>query len=197
VLLWDAGLPEPDLLANPMGRGGWKKVITSPLVPWLAELGFAPAEVTHLGFSHLHIDHAGNASMFESATVFLSANEQAHAFGPDHDSAYHPQDYNVLRGRPTVLVEAEHDVFGDGSVVIHAAPGHTPGHQMLAVTTDHGPVLLVGDAYYRPDDLVHQRIARWNCDIAESFRTLDRIERLVADSGARLFIHHDPHAVAS
>ncbi len=196
VLLWDTGLPEADLLADPWARGGWKKVITSPLVPWLAELGLTPSGVTHLGFSHLHIDHAGNAGMFAEATVLLGARESAHAFGLDHDSAYHPRDYRVLQGRATVLVEAEHDVFGDGAVVIHAAPGHTPGHQVLAVAADSGPVLLAGDACYGPEDLVRRRVARWNSDVAESFRTLDQIERLAAASGAQLFIHHDPHAVA-
>lgn len=29
-----------------------------------------------------------------------------------------------------VLNDADHDVFGDGTVVIKTAPGHTPGHQM-------------------------------------------------------------------
>jgi len=28
---------------------------------------------------------------------------------------------------------ADHDVFGDGTVVIKFAPGHTPGHQVLSL----------------------------------------------------------------
>jgi N-acyl homoserine lactone hydrolase len=192
VLVWDTGLPEADLIADPWARHKWKMAITSPLVPWLAEFGLSPADVTHLGFSHLHLDHAGNAGLFPDATVLLSAREHAHAFGPTINTAYHVGDYAMLQERPTVLVDIVHDVFDDGTVVIHAAPGHTPGHQVLALTLpEPGPVLLVGDACYGAEDLVRRRVARWSIDVAESFRTLDRVEQLAAATAARMLIHHD------
>jgi N-acyl homoserine lactone hydrolase len=195
LLLWDTGLPEADLLADPWARGGFKKVITAPLLPWLAGLDVAPGDVTYLGFSHLHIDHAGNVTPFAAATVLLGAREHAHAFGPDVDDAYHPPDYAALRQQRTVLIEEAHDVFGDGTVVIHAAPGHTPGHQVLALAlTTPGPLILVGDAYYAPEDRTRRRVAAWNTDVEASFRSMDRIEQLAAATGARLLIHHDPGA---
>ena len=43
-----------------------------------------------------------------------------------------PQLYAGLKaGRDVLLEQDEHDVFGDGTVVIKAAPGHSPGHQVL------------------------------------------------------------------
>ena len=195
LLLWDTGLPEADLLADPWARGRWKMVVTAPLLPWLAGLGVAPRDVTYLGLSHLHLDHAGNANRFAAATVLVGAREHDHAFGPDAGVGYHPRDYAALRGSRTVLVEETHDVFGDGSAVIHAAPGHTPGHQVLLLDLPvRGPLILVGDAYYAPADRTRRRAAAWNVDVAESFRSMDRIERLAATTGARLFIHHDPTA---
>ena len=195
LLLWDTGLPEADLLADPWARGGWKMVVTTPLLPWLAGLGVAPRDVSYLGLSHLHVDHAGNANRFATATVLVGAREHGHAFGPDAGGAYHPEDYAALRGSRTVLVGEAHDVFGDGSAVVRAAPGHTPGHQVLALTLpDRGPLILVGDAYYAPEDRTRRRVAAWNADVAESFRSMDRIERLAAATGARLLIHHDPNA---
>ena len=195
LLLWDTGLPEADLLADPWARGGWKKVVTAPLLPWLAGLGVAPHDVAYLGFSHLHVDHGGNVEPFVASTVLVGAREHAHAFGPDVGGAYHPRDYAALRERRTVLIEDAHDVFGDGSAVVHAAPGHTPGHQVLALAlADPGPLILVGDAYYAPEDRTLRRVAEWNADVEESFRSMDRIERLAATTGARLLIHHDPGA---
>jgi glyoxylase-like metal-dependent hydrolase (beta-lactamase superfamily II) len=85
--------------------------------------------------------------------------------------------------------------LGDGAVVIVAAPGHSPGHQVLVLTLPgQEPLILVGDAFYAPEDLARRRIPQWNSDPAESFRSMDRIEQMAAEIGARLLIHHDPNA---
>jgi glyoxylase-like metal-dependent hydrolase (beta-lactamase superfamily II) len=191
-LLWDTGLPEADLVADPWARGGWKKVVTSPLVQWLAGLGISPHDITYLGLSHLHIDHAGNANPFASATVLIGAREQTGVLKSKGSSPYFPDDFAMLRESRTILVDDTHDVFGDGAAVIYAAPGHTPGHQILVLTMpNQEPLILVGDAFYAPEDLTHRRAPEWNDDFAETFRTMERIERLAAEMGARLVIHHD------
>jgi glyoxylase-like metal-dependent hydrolase (beta-lactamase superfamily II) len=194
LLLWDAGLPEgsPE---NPPPAGTFPKGILQPLVPWLAGLGITPADIAYAGFSHLHNDHAGNANHFAGATVVASAREWAHAFGPDPGPVYRPQDYAALRDSRAILVDGTHDLFGDGAVVIHAAPGHTPGHQILLLTVpaEERPLLLVGDAFYAPEDRTHRRVPEWNWDKPASFRSLDRIDQLAAETGARLLVHHDPN----
>lgn len=195
LLLWDAGLPEGSPEIPPPG-GKFPKGIRQPLVPWLAGLGLTPADLTYMGFSHLHNDHAGNANHFASSTIVIGAREWTHAFGPAPGPVYRPQDYAALRESRTILVEETHDLFDDGTVVIHAAPGHTPGHQILLLTMPGGeqPLLLVGDAFYAPEDRKHRRVPEWNIDKAASFRSIDWIERLAAETGARLLVHHDPNA---
>lgn len=194
LLLWDAGLPE-GLPEDPPPAGRFAKGIRQPLLPWLADLGLAPADVTYVGFSHLHNDHAGNANRFAAATVVVAAREHDHAFGPDAGPVYRPQDYAALRESRTVLIDETHDLFGDGTVVVHAAPGHTPGHQILLLTMPgQQPLLLVGDAFYAPEDRTHRRVPEWNWDKAASFRSIDRIEQIAAETGARLLVHHDPQA---
>jgi glyoxylase-like metal-dependent hydrolase (beta-lactamase superfamily II) len=43
-----------------------------------------------------------------------------------------PSTYAALRNSKTLILTSEdYDVFGDGTVIIKAAPGHTPGHQVL------------------------------------------------------------------
>ena len=43
-----------------------------------------------------------------------------------------PDSYKELKNAKRITLNNEdHDVFGDGTVVIKTAPGHTPGHQML------------------------------------------------------------------
>ena len=126
-----------------MGLGGWRKGITAPLVPWLSGLGIAPRDITYVGFSHLHVDHAGNANLFAESTVLLGVREHAYGFEPDVQAPFRPEDYAALRESRTILVDDTHDVFGDGTVVIVAAPGHTPGHQVLVVRMpDQEPLIL-------------------------------------------------------
>lgn len=194
-LLWDTGLPEAKLLNDPWAVGEWKKVISAQLAPWLATFGLAPQNLAYLGFSHLHIDHAGNANQFVGVPVLLGAREHDLAFGPEAHVAYYPEDYADVRQNTMILVGESHDIFGDGTAVIHAAPGHTPGHQVLALSIpDRQPVILVGDVLYSPADLTHRRVPKWNVDRDESFRSIDRVERLAKDLQAKLLIHHDPLA---
>ena len=54
------------------------------------------------------------------------------------------------RNHPVSLLDGDYDVFGDGSVVIKAAYGHTPGHQVLYLKLPRtGPVLLAGSEMIR------------------------------------------------
>jgi glyoxylase-like metal-dependent hydrolase (beta-lactamase superfamily II) len=55
-----------------------------------------------------------------------------------------PFEYDALKSSKTItLPEGDYDVFGDGSVVIKPAYGHTPGHSVLSVKlAKTGAVLL-------------------------------------------------------
>lgn len=191
-LLWDTGLSEATLGADPGALGGNKRV-ASPLVPWLSGFGLAPEDITHLGFSHLHLDHAGNANLFDGAIVLLNGREHAYAFSGDPDDLYIPDDYAALRDSRMMLIGNTCDIFGDGTAVIHAAPGHTVGHQVLVLTLPgQQPVILAGDACYAEADRFHRRAPVWNAGLIDTFRSLDRIEQLAADLGARVMVHHAP-----
>ncbi len=194
-LLWDTGLPEAKLLADPWAVGDFKKVVTTTLKSSLAAHGLLAEDITFLGLSHLHIDHAGNVNQFVASTGLLHPNEHAYAFSDDAGGDYYPEDYVKLRDSSTMLTNDMHDVFGDGSVLILEAPGHTVGHQALYVDLPGiEPRILVGDLYYAEDDRTHRRVPSWNVDIEQTFRSMDRIERIASETGARLLIHHDPNS---
>ena len=47
----------------------------------------------------------------------------------------------------------EYDVFGDGKAMIKAAPGHTPGHQVLVLSlASTGRIMIAGDLYHYPPE---------------------------------------------
>jgi glyoxylase-like metal-dependent hydrolase (beta-lactamase superfamily II) len=98
-----------------------------------------------------------------------------------------------LENADTILLDNEdYDVFGDGSVRIISAPGHTPGHQVLLVNlADYGPVLLGGDLYHYPEEITTGRTPTFEFDPPTSAQSRARVQALIEESGATLWIGHD------
>lgn len=169
-------------------------VLKKPLRIQLEELGVDPKQVTHVAFSHTHGDHVGNANLFANALFHIQQAEYAVAFGPDAATKWNFEvtSYDKLRGARTVMLDGDHDVFGDGSVVLIATPGHTPGHQSLLVRLPkRGPVILSGDMVHLQDNWTHRRVPSFNYDQAQSLKSMEKVAALMAKTGAQLWINHD------
>jgi len=100
--------------------------------------GLASARGAHAdtidSFSHFHFDHTGNANLFAKATWIVSRRELAWASATPTPFGVMPATWNALKSAKQQIADYDTDVFGDGSVRIMRAPGHTPGHQVLVVT---------------------------------------------------------------
>ncbi len=138
LLLWDAGMPDawidrPKGVPSPSGT--FRFHVTRTLASCLAAVGATAADVTHLAFSHLHLDHTGNANAVAraGATVLAQRAELEAAFAERPPAAYDPASYAALRSSRIVPLDGDYDVFGDGTVRMLAAPGHSAGHQVLLV----------------------------------------------------------------
>jgi len=102
---------------------------------------------------------------------------------------FNPRDFDL--GHKLRLVDGEHDVFGDGSVVCLPTPGHTPGHQSLKLRLASGDVVLAADSCYFCRTLRERRLPRFVDDRDAMLASLDRLAALEA-KGARIFFGHDP-----
>jgi len=99
---------------------------------------------------------------------------------------------NPDEGADALLFTDDHDVFGDGSVVIIQAPGHTSGHTVLLVRlAGAGPVLLTGDLWHRAESRRGRRMPVYNSSRAQTLASMDRVEALVAASDARIIVQHE------
>ena len=88
--------------------------------------------------------------------------------------------FSKLKEAKLTIIEGDYDVFGDGSVTIISAPGHTPGHQVLLVKlAKTGPVLLSGDLYHFRESRLLRRVPKFNYDAAMSLRSIDAVEVLL------------------
>lgn len=194
-LMWDAGLPDA-LVQIPEGKTVYKIFnfrVTKTLASQLKEIGVAPESVNYLGISHMHGDHNGNAHLFPSATLLMQKEEYAAAFGPEPGKyGFDPSNYPTLRSNLVKLLEGDHDVFGDGTVVVKRALGHTPGHQALFVKLPKsGNILLSGDFVHFTDNWVHKRIPGFNFDQEQSRKTMQEMESFLKANQATLWIQHD------
>jgi glyoxylase-like metal-dependent hydrolase (beta-lactamase superfamily II) len=114
-------------------------------------------------------------------------------FSADPPGGARPETYSALKNSKTVsITAAEHDVFGDGSVVIKQAPGHTEGHSVLYLKlAKTGPVVLSGDLYHYPAERKLGRLPTFEVNEAQTKASRENIEAFLKRSGAQLWIQHD------
>src|SRR5262249_42907122 len=203
TLIWDVGAV-PDAGWKPTG-GPVKQhlllpdsqqrdlTLTKPMKAQLAEIGYAPSDVTYLALSHYHYDHTANANDFARSTWLVRQSERDAMFAQQPPGTTQPSNYSALRSSKTMILNSdEKDVFGDGTVVIKSAPGHTPGHQVLYLKLARtGGVLLSGDLYHYPEDRALNRVPTFEFDATQTRATRVAIDAFLKKTGAQLWIQHD------
>ena len=132
------------------------------LTAQLGALGYTPADVDTAILSHPHQDHIGRIAELKDADLLVCATEWAElskpAPGPRPPAPAYPD-----RGAKPHQISLEPtsdpalapfteslDVMGDGSLLLLATPGHTPGSISLLIRRATSPPLLqVGDPNLR------------------------------------------------
>jgi N-acyl homoserine lactone hydrolase len=194
TLMWDNG-DIPDR-AFPAGGGRASLgVVTQdkPLLPQMAAVGYAPSDITYLSMSHYHGDHVANANYFAGATWLVRKVERDRMFGSEPIPRSPLENYNELKNSKTVVLEKdEHDVFGDGTVVIKSTPGHTPGHNVLFLKLKKtGPIVLSGDLYHYPEERTLNRLPISEFNKEQTAASRAELEVFLKKTGAQLWIEHD------
>lgn len=202
VLMWDT-CAVPDAEWKPTGQpvatrlvladGTERRVtIQSSLDAQVKAAGRRPADVTHLALSHYHWDHTANANAFAAATWLVAPVEREAMFVEKPVGSVRPETYARLRTSKSVSVTAqEHDVFGDGTVVLKQAPGHTPGHLVLYVKLPKtGGVLLSGDLYHYPQERTMNRYPNFEFSEAQTRTARAGVDAFLKRTGAQLWIQH-------
>jgi N-acyl homoserine lactone hydrolase len=191
LAVFDTGLGQR--LSRPVGaeleRPGFADLEADALIgARLEAIGIDPASIRWIINSHLHSDHAGGNRDLPNATVVVQAREWEFAFSGE-DRAYHLPEYDT--GQSVLKVHGEHDMFGDGAVVLFPSPGHTPGHQCARVTTPTGVALLAADCCNLKRSLDELRLPDHCFDPQQYLATL-RLLRTREQLGERVFFGHDP-----
>ncbi len=164
-------------------------LMTQTLKRQLGAIGYPPEKVSFLALSHPHGDHVGNANAFAKSTWLVHQGDYDVMFGPSVKSINSM--YADLKGSKRLIIDGDHDVFGDGTVVLKSTPGHSPGHQSLYVKLPKtGGVVLSGDLYHYPEERTLGRMPE------REKATKTPASRMALDAfmnhvGAQLWIGHD------
>jgi glyoxylase-like metal-dependent hydrolase (beta-lactamase superfamily II) len=204
-LLFDTGI-HCDALVDPVARLG-KRVASlfaiharagEGAVGQLASLGLGPDDIRFVVNSHFHFDHCGCNASFPRAQFLVQRAELAMARA--ERTRYNAKDWDLpLDYRE---VDGEHDVFGDGSVVLLPTPGHTAGHQSLWIRAGGATqFLLAGDACYTREHLEKTILPTNTHDAAQMTDSMRKLRSLRDRQGVELLYGHDaeqwsamPHA---
>ena len=193
TLMWDTGeIPDSAFQSGVSPQKLNAFTVDRPLLPQLAAIGYAPADITYLALSHYH---GANAGHFARSTWIVQKGDRDPILAPRPAGSRvpDPKFFTGLADSKTVLLNGEdHDVFGDGIVVIKSTPGHTPGHQSLFLKlANTGNVLLSGDLYHYPEEITYKKVPNFDTDREQTAKSREKIEDFVKQNHAQLWIQHD------
>jgi glyoxylase-like metal-dependent hydrolase (beta-lactamase superfamily II) len=169
----------------------------------LISCGYDPADVRHVVATHLHRDHFDGARDFPNAEKHVAAAEWAvletgrRGYSPSL-SALPRVRRHAVDGPAALGFPRSADLFGDGSVLLLDARGHTAGSVAVAVALDDGWVLHAGDAAmfardFREDDALppsrYMRFLSW--DLPAQRRSYGYLREAESAHGARVLTSHD------
>ena len=192
TLLWDGGLPSAAAETEGWSDSGQRldRTFAEQLAEY--ELGVDLGSFDYVAFSHIHFDHIGIASEVTGGTWLVQQGDLDAAFpeGPGAEAAIPLLDN--MRNVERMVLNGDHDVFGDGRVQIISAPGHTPGHQVLFLDlAETGPLVLSGDLYHFRLSRAERRVPTFNFDAEMTLESMEKVEAFVAERNATFWIEHD------
>lgn len=183
LVLFDTGMDpaiksDPNYIDSAIGRFLLNRIFRLHIGPGdalgkqLEALGFAPSAVKTAVISHLHFDHIGGIADVPQAELLVSKDEWDQLSGPHPEREWVLREHIELPGAKWRQIDFEptddpllapfggsYDVMGDGSMILLATPGHTPGSlSMLVRSEGKPPLLLVADLAYDTKLLMKDQI---------------------------------------
>lgn len=147
------------------------------IVDALHAVGLDERDVLAVVNSHLHFDHCGQNHLLPHAPVWVARSELEAAEQP----GFTVPEWAAVDDR-RLRISGDNDEVRGRVTVLHT-PGHTPGHQSVAVQTARGLELIAAQACYSCGDFAAGRVAasdmhdhEWLIVGAESLERLRQLD---------------------
>jgi len=171
-LLIDTGLGrtiETQLLLMPRSfRIVTDPELARPAADQLDAAGYDRTRLRGILLTHAHWDHVSGVADFPGVPVLVTADERRFIDQGNWITAIARSTPGVryevydFEGGPYLGFPRSHDVFGDGSVVVVPAPGHTPGSVIVFVALPDGRrFAFVGDLAWQREGITEREERPW------------------------------------
>jgi glyoxylase-like metal-dependent hydrolase (beta-lactamase superfamily II) len=194
----DKTITNPDGWWGPLAKGfGLKMTQNDAMAAQLGKIGLKTSDIKYVVVGHMHLDHGGNISQFPNATFVVQNDEMKAAWWPDpgYSIYYIPGDFADSKTYNMIRLDGDLDLFGDRSIEIRRAPGHTPGSQFAIVRLPKtGTVVLTSDVVYLKESLEKNLIppipGTWSpMGMYEGYQ---KVRQVRDGEKASIFYAHDP-----
>jgi glyoxylase-like metal-dependent hydrolase (beta-lactamase superfamily II) len=171
---------------------------TGKLPESLASTGFLPEDVHVVILSHAHPDHIAGVQSFPNAAVVMMRKEFEFWMSAETQARLEAGKIYGLGSLEAVMAASVRDHLAPArdrlrlldrpaeiaaGILVFPAPGHTPGHASVLVSSGRQQLLYVGDALVHPAQFEHPDwVCAFDLSPAETVRTRKQLlERAVAD----------------
>ena len=169
--------------------------------------GFDPKNVSTVVFSHFHGDHINGfrlkdgTAMFPNAEVMVPAAEWAFWTDESKASAAPEAKKGAFAAVKRVFAPVAKDVkqFEPGKEILPgvtaiAAPGHTPGHTVFAVSSGNGKLMIMSDTTNHPALFVRnpEWSAVFDMDGPQAATTRKKLLDMVSAERMQVAFYHAP-----
>lgn len=117
------------------------RFVRTPIPDALGDVGLEPADIDLVLNCHLHADHAGGNVHFRGTPILVQPEELTAA----GEAQYTVREDVDLDDGAYEEREGEYEALPGIRVV--PTPGHSPGHQSMAIDTDAGLLVLAGQCF--------------------------------------------------
>jgi N-acyl homoserine lactone hydrolase len=141
--------------------------------------------------THLDNDHVGYLNYFTRSNIVVQKEEYNYAFNPPESIT---RRIDTKRFNSTklhwILIDGDHVLWPGLALILTS--GHTPGSQTVMVNLPlSGPVLLVGDAVHKKEDLDYEKYKpKPSLDPKQWAYSINRLKALSQMTGAPMFPYH-------